>query len=160
MKYLNVYSIFVVTTIILLFSILSQSNLLWLNKNENSVNQDAITYLKTLKKGVITSSKITFESKQKIIELDIAKGTIPGTTILYGGKMQLKNDKNYKTTMYFGTKPNQLTIFIPSGSTYKKGILSDIKTGDTILLERIFRYNVSGENSIDLLLTKITKINK
>lgn len=160
-SYLNIYSIFVVISIILAGTILFQIYpLIFIKPTQKNIQEDFIIYLKKYKKGILISSTITFESKQIIKSIDTKKDTIPGTNIGYDGTMILENDKHYETVMYFASNPKQLTVLIPQNGGYVKGGLIDIKKGDEILLDRIFRYNVLGKNKTDLISNKITKLNQ
>ncbi len=163
MRYLS--SLFVFTSILLISYIIFQSRFFF-TKSENIpfVKQDVISYLKSFQKGIVTSSVLTLESEQKVTQIDTKGGilVIPETTkpSKYKYKIQLTDVNMKQADIYLVEKPKNLTVLIPQGSSYKNGTFSDLHIGDTIWLQRIISYDISGKSITRILSTKITKLNK
>lgn len=150
--------LFTATTLFIGFSFINVSFLK--NPNNKLTNENVISYLKTLRKGVLESSILTIEAKQKIVNINTKKGIIKGTFIPYIYALEVTSSTSKPQTVYFTQKElDDTTVFIPNGTTYIKAKTSDLHVGDTVLLERAYKYNKNTRSFTEYLTTKITKIN-
>ncbi len=158
MKY--VYVILFIVLCLSLYYLLAYSNLFF---QKNQASQDNIFgYLSVFKKGIVTSTTLAVTNTCKILAIDTKTGTIPETKSLYTARILLRLENNEDTYLYFVQPDLENTkIFIQDSSGDREGTTSNLKIGDTILLEKIYKYDLKAPKRYSTIISrKITKINK